>query len=81
MSEAKLSGWFVEDGDYYGPFVTHDDACTFRNRHRIEGQVCHLTLHRVSSGEMTRDEYKSGGYCTHIIDPAFVLDISEAELD
>jgi hypothetical protein len=76
----KLSGWFVEDGDYYGPFETPEDACAFRDRHKIEGRVCHLALSHVSSREMTLDDYerehRSG---PHLVDPAHVLDLAEMD--
>jgi len=76
----KLSGWFVEDGDYYGPFATHDAAYAFRDHHRIDGQICQLTFHRVSSRETTLTEYeREHRSCPHIIDPDFVFDPGEQD--
>ena len=58
-ASTHIRGVFVEaNGDYYGPFETHDDARTFA-RTKADPRICELDLHRVNSQEITREEYEA----------------------
>jgi hypothetical protein len=57
MSTEKLCGFFVEaDKNYHGPFATYEGAAKFARK--VFGEVCQLDLNRVSSFEITREEYE-----------------------
>ena len=69
----NIHGVFVEaDGDYYGPFPTHNAANAFA-RTRIDARVCVLDLHYVSSREITPEEYlRERDKLPQLIDPSTV---------
>jgi hypothetical protein len=67
-SSQKLCGFFVEADNFYGPFATYEKAVAFART--VYGEVCQLDLNRVSSCEMTREEYeREFAHRPHLITP------------